>query len=86
MDKGNEKRGVVQLVCVLLAFCRWLYVTSIENPNKSSEIKDIPVDIINSEVLRESNLALSPNQNFTVNLRVEGPANAVYSAKVADFI
>ena len=85
MDKGNEKRGVVQLVCVLLAFCLWLYVTSIENPNKSSEIKDIPVDIINSEVLRESNLALSPNQNFTVNLRVEGPANAVYSAKVADF-
>ena len=46
MDKGNEKRGVVQLVCVLLAFCLWLYVTSIENPNKSSEIKDIPVDII----------------------------------------
>lgn len=85
MDKGNEKRGVVQLVCVLLAFCLWLYVTSIENPNKSSEIKDIPVDIINSEVLRESNLALSPNQNFTVNLRIEGPANAVYSAKVADF-
>ena len=85
MDKGNEKRGVVQIVCVLLAFCLWLYVTSIENPNKSSEIKDIPVDIINSEVLRESNLALSPNQNFTVNLRIEGPANAVYSAKVADF-
>ena len=85
MDKGNEKRGIVQLVCVLLAFCLWLYVTSIENPNKSSEIKDIPVDIINSEVLRESNLALSPNQNFTVNLRIDGPANAVYSAKVADF-
>ncbi len=39
MDKGNEKRGVVQLVCVLLAFCLWLYVTSIENPNKSSEVK-----------------------------------------------
>ncbi|MBS5927066.1 MAG: hypothetical protein KIC66_08260 [Clostridium sp.] len=85
MDKGNEKRGIVQLVCVLLAFCLWLYVTSMENPNKSSEIKDIPVDIINSEVLRESNLALSPNQNFTVNLRIDGPANAVYSAKVADF-
>ena len=85
MDKGNEKRGIVQLVCVLLAFCLWLYVTSMENPNKSSEIKDIPVDIINSEVLRESNLALSPNQNFTVNLRIDEPANAVYSAKVADF-
>ena len=85
MDKGNEKRGLVQLVCVLLAFCLWLYVTSIENPNKSSDIKGIPVEIINSDILKESNLALSPKQNLTVDLRIEGPANKVYSAKVSDF-
>ena len=85
MDKGNEKRGLVQLVCVLLAFCLWLYVTSIENPNKSSDIKGIPVEIINSDILKDSNLALSPKQNLTVDLRIEGPANKVYSAKVSDF-
>lgn len=85
MDKGNEKRGLVQLICVLLSFCLWLYVTSIENPNKSSEIKDIPVEIINEDVLKEANLALSPNQNFTISLRVEGPANEVYSVKSSDF-
>lgn len=85
MDKGNEKRGLVQLICVLLSFCLWLYVTSIENPNKSSEIKDIPVEIINEDVLKEANLALSPNQNFTISLRVEGPANEVYSVRSSDF-
>lgn len=85
MDKGNEKRGLVQIVCVLLSFSLWLYVTSYENPNRSSEIKGVQVEIINDNVLKESNLALSPNQSYTIDLRIEGPASAVYAAKASDF-
>lgn len=85
MDKGNEKRGIVQLLCILLSFGLWLYVSSFENPNRTSDIKGIPVEIVNSDALKNSNLALIPNQDFTITLKIEGAASEVYSVKAGDF-
>ncbi|MGG7178908.1 CdaR family protein [Clostridium paraputrificum] len=85
MDNGNEKKLTVKLICVLLSFGLWLYVTNVENPTRKSEIRGIEVEMVNTEVLADSKLALSPNQKFYVDLTIEGPANEIYTAKKEDF-
>ena len=44
----NKQKVIVQLVCILLSLCLWIYVTNIKNPIKSYELKNVPVEILNS--------------------------------------
>lgn len=85
MDNGNEKRIVVKLVCVILSFILWLYVSNVENPTRTSDIKAVEVTLENTDVLKDSNLCLKPDQKFLVDLKIEGPANDIYVAKKSDF-
>ena len=85
MDNGNEKKLIVKLICVLMSFGLWLYVTNVENPTRKSDIKDVPVELINVDSLSSSNLALLSNQKFTVDLKIEGPANIIYSLNKNEF-
>ena len=66
----NKQKVIVQLVCILLSLCLWIYVTNIKNPIKSYELKNVPVEILNSNSLQDSGLALVPNQNFYVKRTV----------------
>lgn len=85
MDNGNEKRIVVKLVCVILSFILWLYVSNVENPTRTSDIKAVEVTLENTDVLKDSNLCLKPDQKFLVDLKIEGPANDIYVTKKSDF-
>jgi YbbR domain-containing protein len=86
MDNGNKKGLVVKLICVLLSFGVWLYVSNVENPTRTSDVKDVPIEIVNEGVLDDSNLCITSDQTFTVNLKLEGPANEIYSVKKSDFV
>lgn len=81
----NKQKVIVQLVCVLLSFGLWIYVTNIENPIKSYELNKVPVEIKNSDNLKSSGLTLSPNQNFYVNLKIEGSSQDLFSIDKEDF-
>ena len=85
MDERKDNKIIPKIVCVILAFALWLYVTNVENPTRTSTINNVQVTIRNSSVLADSDLVLSPNQNYTVNVKVEGPANDVYSLSKNDF-
>ncbi|MBD7913272.1 MULTISPECIES: CdaR family protein [Clostridium] len=85
MDNGNEKSLIIKLICILLSFVLWLYISNVENPTRTSDIKDVPVEIVNTEVLDSSNLCISPDQSFVVDVKLEGPANDIYSVKKNDF-
>lgn len=84
MDKGTKKI-IIQLFCVVLSFILWLYISNIENPIRNHNIKGVPVEIENSDTLKESKLVLSLEQNLEVDIRVEGPSNEVYSVDKNDF-
>lgn len=85
MDKGNEqKKFLIKVLCVLLSFGLWLYITNVENPTRTYDLKNVPVELTNIDILESSNLALSPNQKFYVDLKLEGPANELYSVKQED--
>ncbi len=85
MDERKDNKIIPKIVCVVLAFALWLYVTNVENPTRTSTINNVSVTVRNKDVLADSDLVLSPNQTFTVNVKVEGPANDVYSLDKNDF-
>lgn len=86
MDNWNNKqKAIVQIVCLLLSIALWFYVTNVENPIKTQDINKVPVRIINEGVLKDSNLILSPNQNFFVNLKVEGTSKDLRKISKDDF-
>lgn len=81
----NKQKIIVQLVCLLLSLGLWIYVTNIENPIKSYELSRVPVEIKNTDSLRDAGLALSPNQEFYVNLKIEGNSQDLFSVDKSDF-
>lgn len=85
MDKGTNQKIIIKLLCVVLSFALWFYVSNIENPNRTSDISNVPVQIENAEVLQGNNMVLSPDQNFTVTLSLEGPANEIYKLSKDNF-
>lgn len=87
MDKRDKsKRGIAPIVCLLLSIGLWFYVTNVENPIRNYELTKVPVELINTKVLEEHNLVLSPNQQFYVNLKLEGYGSEIYKVKKSDFI
>ena len=81
----NKQKIIVQLVCLLLSLGLWIYVTNIENPIKSYELSKVPVEIKNADSLKKAGLVLSPNQEFYVNLKIEGNNQDLFSVDKSDF-
>lgn len=82
----NKQKIIVQVVCILLSIGLWFYVTNIENPIKSYELNKVPVEIKNIDSLKDAGLALIPNQEFYVNLKIEGNSQDLFSIGKSDFI
>lgn len=79
MDITSKKKDlIVRLICLILSFGLWLYITNVENPVKDYKLNKVPVQILNADSLKEHKLVLAPNQSFYVSLNVEGPATDVY--------
>lgn len=86
MDNWNSKQKIiVQIVCLMLSIGLWFYVTNIENPIKTYDINKVPVELLNVDSLKASGLTLSPNQQFYVNLTIEGQSQDVFRVDKSDF-
>ena len=86
MDKGSKKQSlIVKVICLLLSFGLWLYISNVENPVRSYELKNIPVELINTDTLKDSKFAIASNQEFKVDLKLEGSSSDVLKAKKEDF-
>jgi YbbR domain-containing protein len=51
-----------------------------KNPEENITVDNIPVQLVNVDYLEQDNLALIPNQNFTISLDIKGKALDVYAA------
>lgn len=85
MDKKEKNRVIVPIICLLLSIGLWVYVTNVENKTRTTEITKIPVELVNIDSLTSSKLALTPNQDFYVNLKIEGNTNDINKIKKSDF-
>lgn len=85
MDKGEGRTLIVKLICVLLSLGLWLYISIVENPLRTYELKNIPVELINEDALTNSKFVFVNKQQFTVDLKLEGPSSEVANVKKEDF-
>lgn len=69
----KEKRKIIAVILsVFLAFVLWLYVMGDKNPEQPPKvIENIPVTLVNTDAISKVNLALVPNQTFTINLKIK---------------
>lgn len=85
MVRKSRQQLIIKICCVIAAFVLWLYTSNDETVNKTYKITNIPIEIINEDVLIQSGLILSPNQDFTTSLRITGTLAEVYSVKPEEF-
>lgn len=85
MDERKDKKIGVKLICVILSFSLWFYISNVENPNRTLNLTNVPVEVLNGDVLKSLNLVLAPNQDYSIDLKLEGPANQIYTVSKDDF-
>ena len=80
MDSWKTKQKIiVQVVSLFISIGLWLYVTNTENPIRTVEVSKVPVQLLNANALSDQGIALVPNQNIYVDLKVEGYSPVSYT-------
>lgn len=86
MDKDGKQQFIIKICCVIAAFALWLFISSTENPVTTYKIKNIPVELLNTDILTNSNLILVPGQDLTISLTIKGAnTNILLAKKEEDF-
>lgn len=85
MEENRKKQIIVRIACIIASFCLWLYINNYENPIKTYKVKNVTVQVLNQDLLKQNNFVLSPNQSFQINLTIKGSAVDIYSVKASDF-
>jgi len=62
---------------VVASIALWLYVTYVENPDKTVTVTNIPVTFVNSEKLQDADLVVTKIDRETISLEFTGKRNAV---------
>lgn len=81
MDKDGKQQFIIKICCVIAAFALWLFISSTENPVTTYKIKNIPVELLNTDILTNSNLILVPGQDLTISLTIKGANTNILLAK-----
>ncbi|ADL53347.1 CdaR family protein [Clostridium cellulovorans] len=85
MEEKNTPSTIIKIFSFIAAFILWIYISTIYNPIKTVIIANVPVEIKNSEGLKEVSLILMPKQTFKVNITIKGNANIIYGIKPSNF-
>lgn len=74
MEKSRffNKNFTPKVVSIIFALVMWLYVMGEVNPESIQEWKNVRVELLNIEELRQSGLTIIGQTDFTVNVRVKG--------------
>jgi len=84
MDKGGKQEFIIRVCCIIAAFVLWLFITSTENPISDYKIKNIPVQLVNMDILDDSNLTLVPGQELEIDLNIKGANTSILLDKKAE--
>lgn len=84
MEEKKTKKVILMILCVLASFSLWLYIMNQETP-VTVKVRNVQVHILNKDSLENENLALVPNQQFSITLTVKGNAPDIYSVSANKF-
>ncbi|NCB42862.1 MAG: hypothetical protein EOM59_09600 [Clostridia bacterium] len=81
MDSGSL---FDKIIAVVIALILWVYVVNVINPPSSTTIADVPVQLLNQEVLATSGLAIAGIDQYTVDVVIEGARSDVLLVEADD--
>jgi len=81
----TKKKTIDTVIAIVGAFLLWAYVLNVVNPPISDTIRDVPVQLMHSDVLEGNKLAIAGDGYYTVDVVVEGPRAEFSSLTSADF-
>lgn len=67
-----KNKFLTVLLSVTVAFCLWLYVITVDTPDFTDTIYDIPVTFVGETMLNEKGLILTATPDSTVDLTLSG--------------
>ena len=76
----------LKLLSVLLALLLWLIVMNVEDPAVTRTISDIPVQIINDDVIKSRGYGYTVESGEKVDIRVKGRRSVIDGITTDDFI
>ncbi|ETJ34616.1 YbbR family protein, partial [human gut metagenome] len=52
--KNKNKTLIPKLISLLLSLGLWIYISNVENPMRTYEVRNIPVELVNLDSLKNS--------------------------------
>ena len=86
MKNFISKNIGLKLLSVLLALLLWLIVMNVEDPAVTRTISDIPVQIVNDDVIKSRGYGYTIESGEKVDIRVKGRRSVVDGITADDFI
>ena len=78
MSKFLSKNLAAKSISILFALLLWIYVMSVINPRITREELNIPVRLVNENIIRQSGLVISGEPNQTIRVRLTGNRDRVH--------
>ena len=76
MSKGKSDI-TIKIFALLIAIMLWSYVMGVKDPEKTTEIRNVPVTLSNVSALDRQNLIIMSPQEPTVNVKVVGKKSEI---------
>lgn len=85
MRKRIESDLLLKILSVVFAFLLWMFVINTDNPVIKKTFSDVPVDMLNEQVLDELNQTYKIESGDTVSFTVKGKKDIVDRLTKSDF-
>ena len=73
MKKRMESDLLLKIISVVFAFLLWMFVINTDNPVIKKTFSDVPVDMLNEQVLDDLNQTYKIESGDTVSLESRNP-------------
>lgn len=78
MTKLMNRSLAAKLISIFFAMILWLYVMSVINPRVTQEVMNVPVELVNEAVIRQSGLVVYGSPEPTIRVRLTGSRDQVH--------
>lgn len=86
-DRSSRSDGLIKIFCFFAAFLLWIYVMVAESPGDEYVIENVPVQLINTEILeRDAKLSVYSGYDNYVNVTISGKRSVISQISADDII
>nr|WP_315023739.1 CdaR family protein [uncultured Aminipila sp.] len=81
-----QNKNFTKLLSLVLAIFLWVYVIAVENPPTKVKIPNVPIKLVNVESLNQRGLAISSDEDYFMDIVIEGTRSDVLKISANDII